>query len=680
MVQGTAFSCEVIIMTALSVEYQAVLHFIEQPQEIVHPTGTIYQMGSGAGKDGTLHVAVAQIGIGGTRAALETEKAVGFFHPRIILFVGIAGGRKDVRHSDAVVATKIYSYESGKVGARFEPRPEIWQPGYALEQRARHEASSEAWLARLEERPQQIPQVFLAPLAAGEVVFASTQGELASLLASTYGDSLAVEMEGHGFLQAIYVNPTVHGLVIRGIANLIDDKTPEGEINEQRVAAMHASAFAFQVLTTFTLPTSAHYPERETIWHVPYYRNPYFMGRETVLQSLRLALAPGAKASALTQSISGLAGIGKTQVALEYALRYGEYYKAVLWITADSLEIATANLLRLATEVLGLPEQQEAAQQIAVVKMWLQRQQNWLLILDNVKDPQQILSTFIPTKHQGSVLITTRQRNVGPHVHQSEVLQVFPEKDAVLFLLRRSGSLDEEALATEAKAEDVVLARSLCQLLDRLPLALDQAGAYIVETGCSLQGYIDLYTTHRRELLDRRDAEDQPQCRSQKSDHPTPVLMTFQLAWEQIQQRNLLAGEALQCCAFLAPHLIPEALIQAGITLSQGKEAVNDLLMSDALGLLHRYSLVERGENNTLTVHRLVQEVLQDIVSEEKREHWMERTVQAVERRCDFPSPQTTSRRYEDLKRTTLYPSGSSRPGLHPATLENDASSDQSLL
>jgi tetratricopeptide (TPR) repeat protein/DNA-binding XRE family transcriptional regulator len=376
-----------------------------------------------------------------------------------------------------------------------------------------------------------------------------------------------------------------------------------------------------------------HWPTE--YWSVPYLRNPLFLGRDDLLQSLRNKLVPGRKATALTQSINGLGGIGKTQVALEYAHRYGEHYEAVFWVTADSLEVATANVLRLATEVLGLPEQQEAAQQIARVKMWLQKRQNWLLILDNVEDPQQILSTFTPTKHQGSVLLTTRQRNGGPRV-QSEVLQVFPEQDALLFLLRRSGSLDEEAPVTEATTEEFFLARSLCHLLDRLPLALDQAGAYIVETGCTLQSYLDLYTTYRRALLDRRDANDQPQRRSQKSDHPASLLTTFQLAWEQIQQRDSLAGKALQCCAFLAPPLIPEALIRAGLTLSQGEEAVTDLPMNDALGLLHRYSLVERGDQQTLTLHRLVQEVLQDILSEVERERWMERSVQIVN--AFFPS------------------------------------------
>jgi transcriptional regulator with XRE-family HTH domain len=195
-------------------------------------------------------------------------------------------------------------------------------------------------------------------------------------------------------------------------------------------------------------------------WNVPHQRNPYFIGRETILQSLRQRLVPGVKTTALTQSISGLGGIGKTQVAAEYAHQYAEQYEAVLWIQADSLEVAMAAGLQLATQVLGLPEQQEAEQQIAEVKRWLQKRHGWLLILDNVEDPETTLSIFVPSKHQGSVLITTRRRDVGTFA-QSEMLPLFSEENAVLFLLRRSGRIGRKASVSEATAGDIVLARDL---------------------------------------------------------------------------------------------------------------------------------------------------------------------------------------------------------------------------
>ena len=378
---------------------------------------------------------------------------------------------------------------------------------------------------------------------------------------------------------------------------------------------------------TTTLLKAAGIDPSPKIWNVPYPRNPYFIGRNGVLDSLQQRLVPGAEATALTQSISGLGGIGKTQVAVEYAHRYGEYYEAVLWIQADSQETATVAYLQLASQVLGLREQQKAEQQIAEVKCWLQKHHGWLLIFDNVEDPEAILSTFIPSKHRGSVLITTRRRDVGTLAH-SEVLPLLSEDDAVLFLLRRSGLIARNAPVTKAISDDFFLARNLCQLLDRLPLALDQAGAYIMENGGSLQHYIDLYHQFRPTLLNRRNADDQTGRRN-RSDHPDSVLMTFSIAWDQIQQRNMLAGKALQFCSFLAPDQIPEELVLGRVIPLKDGSTKNVLEIDEALGLLHRYSLVERRKQ-TLSLHRLVQEVMQDVLSEEEWQQWAQWAVHVL--------------------------------------------------
>lgn len=258
----TAPLCDVIILTALPAEYRAVYHYLQEPQEHVHPSGTIYFSGTFSGKHRIWHVAAAQVGTGGVLAAVAAERAISFLHtPQIALFVGTAGGRKDVRRGDVVVATKIYAYESGKDGHAFEPRPELWRTSHALEQRARQEASGEAWLSLLGgTQLPSVPRVHLGPLAAGDKTLTSTQETTAALLASTYGDALAVEREGHGFLQAVHLNHAVHGLVVRGIANLIDEKAAADATGWQQVAAEHAAAFAFQVLATLTLPEEERRP------------------------------------------------------------------------------------------------------------------------------------------------------------------------------------------------------------------------------------------------------------------------------------------------------------------------------------------------------------------------------------------------------------------------------------
>lgn len=239
-----------VILTAIPVEYRAVRSHLTKVHEERHPQGTIYERGTFSSPGQSWDVLIGEIGAGNPTAALEAERAINFFQPAIILFVGVAGGRKDVKLGDVVAATKVYGYESGKAERTFHPRPNIGRSTYQMEQRARTEARKPDWLQRRlgEALSTQTPAVYVAPIAAGEKVVASTRSSVAKFLRAQYGDALAVEMEGYGFLQATYANARVEALVIRGISDLLDGKRKADAANFQEIAAQHASAFAFEVL------------------------------------------------------------------------------------------------------------------------------------------------------------------------------------------------------------------------------------------------------------------------------------------------------------------------------------------------------------------------------------------------------------------------------------------------
>lgn len=240
--------CRTVILTAIPAEREAVRRHLRHVQEVVHQ-GTVYEQGMFLAKDGMCEVVIAQIRMGNARAAAEAERAINHFTPRFAFFVGVAGGLKDVRLGDVVVATKIYNYEAGKEEITFRPRPEVEQSAYALIQRAQVEASRPAWLRRLGSAiPQPPPRVTIAPIAAGESIQASTRSTTYNLLRASYSDAAAVEMEGHGFLLALHAHPQVEALVLRGISDLIDGKSEADAAHSQEVAARHASAFAFEVL------------------------------------------------------------------------------------------------------------------------------------------------------------------------------------------------------------------------------------------------------------------------------------------------------------------------------------------------------------------------------------------------------------------------------------------------
>ena len=238
-----------VILTALLVERRAVRAHLSDLQEEVHPQGTIYDWGKFASPTGMWDVGIVEIGAGNPRAAMEAERAIAHFNPDVILFVGVAGGikDKDVALGDVVASTKVYGYESGKAEHTFKPRAEIGRSAYSLEQRARAEAESGDWLKRLSVT-EPIPRVFVAPIAAGEKVISSTKSEVFQFLRSNYGDAVAVEMEGFGFLEAARANQQVSAMVIRGISDLIDNKAKVDKAGYQEIAARHASAFAFEML------------------------------------------------------------------------------------------------------------------------------------------------------------------------------------------------------------------------------------------------------------------------------------------------------------------------------------------------------------------------------------------------------------------------------------------------
>lgn len=237
----------VVILSALADEFLAVEKYVPDREDVEHPDGTVYERGRFTSGTAVWDVLIVETGKGNRRAATETQRAIAFFKPDVVLFVGIAGGRKGVSIGDVVASEKIYNYESGRDEIEFKTRPEAERPSYKLEQRAR--AIVRSWRRRKRESGNEdLPNAVVGAIAAGESVVASTQSGTAQRLAQSYGDALAVEMEGYGFLGAAREAQGVSALVIRGISDLIDGKEAADQQGSQILAASNASAFAFELL------------------------------------------------------------------------------------------------------------------------------------------------------------------------------------------------------------------------------------------------------------------------------------------------------------------------------------------------------------------------------------------------------------------------------------------------
>jgi len=259
-----------VILTALPVEYMAICTHLADLQEEMHPQGTIYERGKFVANATSWEVGIVEVGAGNAGAAVEAERAIAYFNPSVILFVGVAGGIKDVALGDVVAATKVYGYESGKAKLKFEPRPDLGLSTYSLIQRARAESKKSDWLQRLTSAvPDSNPRVFVAPIAAGEKVIASSKAHIFKFIQLNYGDAVAVEMEGRGLLQAAHANHQVSALVIRGISDLIDGKSEADAGGSQEMAARNASAFAFEILAKLQIEETAKASSQQSTLTLP---------------------------------------------------------------------------------------------------------------------------------------------------------------------------------------------------------------------------------------------------------------------------------------------------------------------------------------------------------------------------------------------------------------------------
>ena len=250
-----------IVFTALGVEYSAIREFLVGPVRRHEVHGTLYEMGTFRGQRGLMHVALAETGPGSTAVGVQLDRAIRVFAPEVALFLGVAGGRKDVVRGDVVVADAIYDYESGKSTLEgFEPRMRTHYPAHRLLQWARMVARENQWQQRIRPAcPDPPPSSFVKPVVTGGKVITHDRAETALLLDQYASDALAVETEGHGFLEAAYVNTDVDAIVIRGISDLLAGKDKESDDYWQPVASRHAAAFAVELLDSIgssqTTPT-----------------------------------------------------------------------------------------------------------------------------------------------------------------------------------------------------------------------------------------------------------------------------------------------------------------------------------------------------------------------------------------------------------------------------------------
>lgn len=328
------------------------------------------------------------------------------------------------------------------------------------------------------------------------------------------------------------------------------------------------------------------------VWNVPYHRNLTFKGREALLASL--GDHPVGVTTA-TRVLHGSPGTGKTSLAVEYAYRQRAGFDTVWWVRAKEPTALVDDYAELAA-MIGLQYAHQADQQrtAAAVRRWLETHDRWLLILDDADGPEAAtrldmplarLVDLLPQVVHGQVLITTRDASWNQYALPEEV-DVFSPPEASEFLLARSGAADAQAAAAVAEA------------LGRLPLALEQAGAYVRETGISLADYLTRLLRFPMQTL----AKGPPRDRGPVDTIDT----TWKVSLDRV--RNVPGAlDLLEVCAFLAPEDIPRNLL-GHLADDIGLPPDDPFAIDDVVAALRRSSLVKADEQS-LTMHRVFHQV-----------------------------------------------------------------------
>jgi tetratricopeptide (TPR) repeat protein len=348
------------------------------------------------------------------------------------------------------------------------------------------------------------------------------------------------------------------------------------------------------------------------IFNVPP-RNRNFIGRDDLLKNLRRTLR-AKRAGAVVQASAayGLGGVGKTQLAIEYAHRFASDYDLIWWIPAEQPVAIPGRLAALARR-LGLPEHTDKSEQFALLFEELGGRDRWLLVFDNATAPSE-LAPYQPPAGGGHVLVTSRNP-AWTSMATPLVVEVLPRAEAVAFLRARARRPDDPA------------AEALAAALGDLPLALEQAGTYVEKTCGTLDGYLELLKARGGALLEI----DGP------VDYQHTVATTWTLALEQVCVQAPAAEDLLRLYAFLAPDDLPRTLLgeHSHCLPRRLQQAARDRFAFDqTLAALASYSLVTVGEH-TLTMHRLVQTVVREQLSRRLARAWAGAAVRLV--RAAFP-------------------------------------------
>lgn len=355
-------------------------------------------------------------------------------------------------------------------------------------------------------------------------------------------------------------------------------------------------------------PTAAQLPTVGPRWWgrlVPP-RNLQFTGRGELLEQLRDRLAQGpAAVLPAPQSLHGLGGIGKTQLAVEFAHRYASDYDLVWWVNAEQTRFIPVSLAELARR-LALPTGETPEEDAETAREALRRGEpagRWLLVFDNAEEPDRV-GRYFPGG-SGHVLITSRSPSWNSYA-ETLAVDVFGRDESVEHLQRCVPDLPPGHAA------------EIARILGDLPLAVEIAAAWLRETATPVGVYVAVLRDQISQLLEH----------GRVPSYPTSVAAAWNISITRLRAECPAAGRLLDLCAFFDPESISTRLLYSDAMVDElrrfAPDTTSPLMVGRAVQAIARYSLakVDR-DTHALQVHRLVQSVARTALSLEEQENAM---------------------------------------------------------
>ncbi len=369
----------------------------------------------------------------------------------------------------------------------------------------------------------------------------------------------------------------------------------------------------FQALTEvragWSQPSPGSDPARAAVRIAP--RPVFLAGREGLLAEIETRLAGGEPGGPRIVALCGLGGAGKSSMAAEYAHRQLARLGVVWQLPAGEPTALAAGFGELAAQLDAGP-----GDPVAAVHTALARRDDWLLVFDNVPDPAAI-DGLVPSAGGGRVVITSRY-GYWPGGQGLEV-PVLDRAAAAGFLRQRTGASGAQQAAGELADE-----------LGGLPLALEQAAAYMHATGRGIASYLELFRKRRADLL----------AWGEVAGYDKQVATTWSLAIAALGQDSPAAGllRLVACCA--AEDIPLDELLRPGVDIAESGAAVvpllaplldDELARDNAVAGLRRYSLISAPRDGRVSVHRLVQAITLHLLPAPDRAAWRRAAAALIE-------------------------------------------------